>query len=189
MPLPPWPVAGGLTPSLPPARGCLTNRGRIRSDATRAAISRSRIGVPLSAKHREALRAGHRRWWATATDEQKAARPYPRGPWNRSDTSIERAVAAVLDELGQPYEAQKRIASWTADFYLPRLSLVLECDGDYWHSRPEIVASDRRKDEGLRARGFIVGRLTETAINQDARGCVVALLGGISALSATGSGS
>ena len=99
----------------------------------RAALSRARKGRPITEEHRAALSAAHKSWWENATDEERAARPYPRGPWNRSDTRIELLVAAALDALGETYAAQHRIGRWVPDFVLEERRLVIE-----WRNRQDL---------------------------------------------------
>ncbi|WP_407636497.1 endonuclease domain-containing protein [Deinococcus phoenicis] len=79
-------------------------------------------------------------------------------------SSIEVAIEAELVRQGVPFESQKQFRWYTVDFYLPHLRLVLECDGDYWHSRPQQVAKDRKKDAWLSGCGERIVRLTETEI-------------------------
>ena len=61
-------------------------------------------------------------------------------------SSLETIVEAILGVLEEPYERQKKIGFWSVDFYIPRLNLVIECDGTYWHGSPE--AKTKRSPEG-----------------------------------------
>lgn len=92
----------------------------------------------------------------------------------RHPTSIERAVQAVLDELGIAYKRQKCLGHWVVDFYIPDKNLVIEAEGDYWHSLPEVVEKDARRDAWLTAHGYKVLRLAEHDIKADAQACVLA---------------
>jgi very-short-patch-repair endonuclease len=65
------------------------------------------------------------------------------------------------------FEIQKKIGRYNVDFYLQHLDLVIECDGDYWHSLPRSVERDRRKDKWLKAKGYNIIRLSESDINTD----------------------
>lgn len=91
-------------------------------------------------------------------------------------SSIELAVEAVLVEIGEAFIPQKKMARWSVDFYLPARKLVIECDGDYWHGKPHQIEKDRRKDGWLVAHGLRIKRLTETAINANAKAAVLAAL-------------
>lgn len=54
----------------------------------------------------------------------------------KSESSIEVVMAGILDSMGLKYEKQYNLpgTKFSADFYLPQYSLVIECDGNYWHS-------------------------------------------------------
>ena len=80
------------------------------------------------------------------------------------ETSIEAKVREHLDGLGVIYFQEHQIGAWVVDFLvLP--NLVIEANGDYWHSlRPEV---DLRKTRELEAMGYMVYRFTETEINGD----------------------
>lgn len=83
-------------------------------------------------------------------------------------SSIERIVAAVLSAINEPYLQQLPLGPWTVDFYLPQRNLVIECDGDYWHSLPKVQNRDKRKDAWMKKHGYIMVRLQEQAIRVDA---------------------
>ncbi len=60
------------------------------------------------------------------------------GPAIWCDTSIERAVAAMLDQLGAAYEPQWRgLGNVAIDFYVPSAHLVIECQGTWYHGDPQ----------------------------------------------------
>jgi very-short-patch-repair endonuclease/endogenous inhibitor of DNA gyrase (YacG/DUF329 family) len=82
-------------------------------------------------------------------------------------SSLEVLLEGALRVLGEPFVAQKPMAHWSVDFYLPRLKLAVECDGSYWHSLPDRVAKDERKDGWLRSHGQKVVRLSEAEIKAD----------------------
>lgn len=81
-----------------------------------------------------------------------------------SRTDIEIIVESLLQTSGVEYEAQKHIGWWIVDFYIPDKNLVIECDGDYWHNKPEVKARDARKDAYLTRKGYQVLRLLGSQI-------------------------
>jgi very-short-patch-repair endonuclease len=85
----------------------------------------------------------------------------------QSPTSIELAVAKVFDNMGINYESQKIIGPCIADFYLPDINLVVECDGDYWHNLPKTIKKDKWRDNWLRKNGYEIVRIPEHEIKQD----------------------
>lgn len=87
-------------------------------------------------------------------------------------SSLEVTVEKVLVALGMEFETQKQIGPWVVDFYLPSKNLVIECDGAYWHSLPEVVERDERKNLYLQQHGYTVIRLLEEQIRENALGVV-----------------
>jgi very-short-patch-repair endonuclease len=84
---------------------------------------------------------------------------------NRS--SIEFAIEEELIKLGIKYETQKRIGRFLVDFFIEHLSLVIECDGDYWHSLSKTIKRDKQKDKWLKRNGYVVIRIPESDIRED----------------------
>ena len=81
-------------------------------------------------------------------------------------TSIEKKVYNELKARGFLFEKQKTIGNkFTVDAYIPRLNLIIECDGDYWHNLPVNVRRDASKDAYLKKCGYGILRLTGTEIN------------------------
>jgi len=60
--------------------------------------------------------------------------------------------------------------TFQVDAYAPALRLVIEADGDYWHSRPDTQTRDYYRNEYLRADGFTVVRFSEREFNAYAIG-------------------
>lgn len=79
-------------------------------------------------------------------------------------TSIERTVASMLSASGVKFDAEHRIGRYVVDFYVPAKGLVIECDGTYWHSKPDVKARDAIRDEWFARHGYRVVRLTEAEI-------------------------
>lgn len=80
-------------------------------------------------------------------------------------SSIEIKVKYQLDKIGIKYIQQKRvndgIRNYFLDFYIPSLKLVIECNGDYWHSLPDKVERDKLLKKYVESTGrkilFFVG--------------------------------
>jgi hypothetical protein len=60
-----------------------------------------------------------------------------------------------------PFESESGAPRGLVDMVAPRLRLVVEFDGSYWHSKPGAEERDRLKAEGLRAAGWTVVRIRE----------------------------
>lgn len=94
-----------------------------------------------------------------------------RSRWMR-ETKLEQAVKAVLIEMGLEFEQSKPFCWYEVDFYLPAFNLVLECDGEYWHSLPKAQKNDLKRDKWFRGQGYRVARIPERAIKSDCAAAV-----------------
>lgn len=90
----------------------------------------------------------------------------------KTESYLERMMAAALKERGVAAEQSFPIGSYTLDFAIPNRRVAIECDGKYWHSLQECAARDRRKDKFLTGRGWQVLRFPEDRLNSDLAGCL-----------------
>lgn len=89
------------------------------------------------------------------------------------ETSIETKLYQELERRGVTFVKQQVVDGlWVIDALIPGPRIAIECDGEYWHSLPEMVARDNKKDSYLRSRGYRVFRFPEEAIKTDVKGCV-----------------
>ena len=89
-----------------------------------------------------------------------------------SPTSIEQALIEELEARNLSYEFQYQFDSWILDFAFPVHKLAIEADGIYWHSLPNIVEKDARKDADLQSQGWTVLRFTGDEIRESPQRCV-----------------
>jgi len=88
-------------------------------------------------------------------------------------TSIEVKMAEELTARGIEYIEQYNLGDkFALDFFIPEYNIVIECDGDYWHTRPEAICRDKRKNAYVKACGFSMYRFWEREINADVEACV-----------------
>ena len=73
-----------------------------------------------------------------------------------ADEAITRWAQAATVE----FRTEVRVDRWSIDLAVGRLAI--ELDGEYWHSLPDMVAKDARKDAALRAYGWSVHRIVMT---------------------------
>jgi len=110
------------------------------------------------------------------------ARVYGQTRVRKSGTSIEVKMAAELMKRGLYFEEQYVLGNkFILDFLLPDYGVVVECDGDYWHSRPEVVKRDRSKNAYVRACGLTLFRFWERDINASVEACVDMIIAEINA--------
>jgi len=77
-----------------------------------------------------------------------------------AESGLETKARLRLRALGIPYRAQVRISRVGHVDLLIGERLVLELDGEAWHSGPLAYAEDRRRDLELMRQGYIVMRLS-----------------------------
>jgi very-short-patch-repair endonuclease len=82
-------------------------------------------------------------------------------------SSLEISIENELRKLELTYFAQYRLGKYLCDFFIPHLDLVIECDGEYWHSLPKVVKRDVRKSRWLKNNGYTIIRLPEAEIRKD----------------------
>lgn len=80
----------------------------------------------------------------------------------KSFTRIEQMLYDYLNLRKIKFEQQKVIEFYTVDAYIPHLNLVIEVDGEYWHSLPETIWRDKAKNTYLKKYGYGLIRLSES---------------------------
>ena len=60
----------------------------------------------------------------------------------KDHTPQEQAIASILDEFGLRYDAQHPFGTYTVDFWIPEINMVVEADGFYGHHKPRDVKRD-----------------------------------------------
>lgn len=96
---------------------------------------------------------------------------------NTSPTSIEKKLMGAMHWVNLQYEFQYVVGGkFICDFAFPKEMLIVECDGEYWHSTPKQRKRDASKDAYLQACGYTVLRLSDKRIEQDVESCVHAIM-------------
>ena len=94
------------------------------------------------------------------------------GPAVQKATNIENQFRYALLRKGLDFIEQANIGPWSCDFLLPDHKIVIEADGEYWHSIPKTIMKDRRKDLWLRSKGYSVLHFEGKRISADPDGCI-----------------
>jgi hypothetical protein len=98
----------------------------------------------------------------------------------RAGTSIELAVREELTRKGIDFVCNKHLilkdpygemVAFKPDILLPDYKIVVECDGDYWHSFEDRQTRDAYRDMVFETNGYIVLHFTETEIKKNLSGC------------------
>ena len=90
----------------------------------------------------------------------------------KTESYLEKKMANGLEKADIRFEKQFPIWHYTVDFAVPEKKLIIECDGEYWHSLPQSVRRDIRKDKYLSEKGWHVLRFRESEINLQLDKCL-----------------
>jgi len=90
----------------------------------------------------------------------------------KTESYLEKLFANALTLAGIIFQKQYPIGTYTVDFAVPQNRIVIECDGEYWHSQPLCIKRDRRKDKFLSKHNWQVLRFPEKLINTDLESCI-----------------
>ena len=141
-------------------KGNNINKGRILTENERKSKSMPGSLNPMCGKH-------HSIEVKNKCREARMGQVLP-----KSMTSIEIKIKDLLELMRIPYQSQKSIMGITQPDFFIEPNICIYCDGDYWHSRPEVIERDKRINEMLKFAGYKVIRLTETKINKEINNCM-----------------
>jgi len=82
-------------------------------------------------------------------------------------TTIEIIIKDLLEDLGIEYKEQYKIEKFYFDFYLPEKNTLIECDGEYWHSKEKAIINDKLKDELAKINDYNLIRFSEKKIRTE----------------------
>lgn len=92
-------------------------------------------------------------------------------------TSIELAIEKLLNKLDISYIHSFNLGDkFLCDFAIPQARLIIECDGDYWHSLPDRIVRDKAKDAYAKKCGWEVLRLPGHQIVSNIDSCKESIL-------------
>jgi len=118
---------------------------------------------------------GQKRAWAKLNYEKRIKRTTP-GNIVRTEraqsinvSSIELMEREILDSLQINYVTQKWIGRWCVDIYIPNGKLIIECNGDYWHSLPERKQRDLELKLWCEKYGYKIIFIQENEIRNNAK--------------------
>jgi very-short-patch-repair endonuclease len=95
----------------------------------------------------------------------------------KDPTSIERAMMNALNSAGITYQFQYIVNDkFACDFRIMNTNIIIECDGDYWHSKESQKTKDRSKNRYLETCGYRVLRFSETQIKTNVHSCIQLIL-------------
>lgn len=65
---------------------------------------------------------------------------------DKKPSNIEKLTHAFLDSLNIHYVIEKQVGFYSFDCFIPSHNLLIECQGDYWHSQTKTIRTDKGKN-------------------------------------------
>ena len=90
----------------------------------------------------------------------------------KKNTDIEQIIANRLKKNNIQYESQKQIGKVAIVDFLIKGKIVIEADGDYWHSLSINREKDRNRDKILSQMGYIILRFLGSKIKERPDECI-----------------
>lgn len=88
-------------------------------------------------------------------------------------TGIEKKMANALTKARIRYKEQSIMFNkFVVDFELIDHRIIVQCDGIYWHERPDAKRRDKGQDRYLAKAGYIVLRFSDEQIDNDISDCI-----------------
>ncbi len=84
----------------------------------------------------------------------------------RGESSLEEMMKVSLDKINVSYQREVKFKRFRVDFLIEKYKTVIECDGEFWHLRPNVKARDKRKDILLQSLGYRVLRFTGNELDK-----------------------
>lgn len=81
-------------------------------------------------------------------------------------SKIEQEFVNALREKGLEFEHQAKVGKFVVDVFFPKQKIIVEFDGDYWHSLPHVIEKDKRKDKFFENEGFRVIHIPENLFKE-----------------------
>ena len=129
----------------------IKGRPRIRVEATCTICGKKCLVPPYRALHFKACSQK-----CSTMIARLAAKTVSKLEFKMQDIMVKAGLSAIH---------QYKIGFYMVDFAFAQQKVVIECDGDYWHSLPNNMANDRRKNTYLTRQGWCVIHLPEHKIN------------------------
>lgn len=97
--------------------------------------------------------------------------------WNmknqkKEDTDIELIMEAELKRQYITYSKQVPIIGIALVDFLLSNKIIIQCDGEFWHSKPEVIIRDIKQNKNLKASGYKVYRFNGIEIKNSVQKCL-----------------
>lgn len=86
---------------------------------------------------------------------------------NRRVSLFEVSVMDHLQSRGVKIDRSYKAGRWTFDGRISETKILIEADGCFWHSSPEVISRDARKDVWCKESGYELFRVKEKEYHRD----------------------
>ena len=90
---------------------------------------------------------------------------------NRGTSKLEERFSDLLNKKGIDHKRHVQIGPYEVDILIGK-RLVIELNGDYWHSLPEAIERDKKRNEWIRSLGYRVLVIWESEFYDDPSYCI-----------------
>ena len=150
--------------------------GMKHSSETREKIRQARLGRKASPETREKVRQAALKRCADPDYREGLRQRRLRQVFPSKMTSIERLLHTEFKKRRLKFEMHKTMfGRFQPDFVFAQAHLIVQADGDYWHSRPDRRTQDVTFDKAATAEGWSVWRFGEQEIKMHAHICAKAV--------------
>lgn len=126
----------------------------------------------LSPQARRNMGKAQKRRFDRPGEREKSRRGRLRQRFPKEMTEIERALYVEMKKRRLKFEMHKSMfGRWQPDFVFESARLIVQADGDYWHSTPKTFASDYGFNARAASEGWTVWRFAESKILSSPSAC------------------
>jgi very-short-patch-repair endonuclease len=90
------------------------------------------------------------------------------------ETNIEKLFRQELEKNNIKFRQYEKIGTYYVDFIIND-NIIVECDGEYWHSKPEVKERDNRKNQYLNKNNYKLYRFSDKEILNNVEKCLGAI--------------
>lgn len=158
------------------------NYGKVKPPEVKA-----KIGAKTKERYKDPEYAAKLLTFHQSSEERKKrserALKWMTNPKTFKPSGLEKEFAKYLDEWNIKYKQQQRINNKVFDFKIENTNIILEVDGDFWHTNPKFypngplypsqvkcIANDLKKDLILKEAGYKLIRIWQDDIKNDIEG-------------------
>ena len=149
------------------------SKKRRHSEESKEKIANSLRGIKHSEERKNKNSKSLLLFWSKKSfkDKQEKMKKPTIASQEANPSSIEIAIRKVLDLLNVKYETQVSFCygKFVVDIYVPNRDLIIECNGDYWHSLPNRIKRDKSLQRYCDKWGIKLAWIWESEIRKNPR--------------------